>query len=163
MSYTADFWNALRFVEKWEGFFSDDKEDPGGKTKYGISDAGDGTVDGMIDLDRDGKGDVKVEDLTKGQAVEYLWNYYWIASGASALPYPYSAVVFDSAVNCGVGRARQWDRSARGNARKFLEMRTHFYGRLVASNPKLKKYYRGWINRMVDLRKLVDIESAPLA
>jgi len=158
MSYTADFWNALRFTEKWEGFFSDDKADPGGKTKYGISDAGDGTIDGLIDLDRDGKGDVKVEELTLGQACEYLWRWYWQAAECAALPWPYNACVFDAAVNCGVGRAKAWDRQAKGDWKKFLIIRTDFYLALVERQPNLRKYRRGWINRCVDMKKFCEIE-----
>ena len=158
MSYTADFWNALRFTEKWEGFFSDDKADPGGKTKYGISDAGDGTIDGLIDLDRDGKGDVKVEELTLGQAVEYLFKWYWQEAGCAGLPWPYAAVMFDTAVNCGVGRARQWDRQSKGNSKDFLIKRMDFYLQLCQARPDLRKFRKGWVNRVVDLRKFVETE-----
>jgi len=152
------FWQAMRFTEKWEGFFSNDKADPGGKTKYGISDAGDGTIDGMIDLDRDGKGDVKVEELTQGQAIEYLHRWYWQASGAASLPWPYAAVIFDTAVNCGVGRALQWDRESKGNSKQFLIRRMDYYLALCEKHPKLRKYRNGWVNRVVDLRKFVEAE-----
>ena len=85
MEPNNDFTTALKFTAEHEGFFSNDKADPGGKTKYGISDAGDGTIDGLIDLDRDGDGDVPVEELTEEQAIEYLFNHYWKAAGCNSI------------------------------------------------------------------------------
>ena len=169
-AYSNDFTQAVKFTAKWEGFFSNDSVDPGGKTKYGISDAGDGTVDGLIDLDRDGDGDVPVEELTQEQAVEYLYNHYWRASGCDAIAGGDNAVrgkqlglaiaVFDTAVNCGVNRALRWAHDA-ATVQGFLELRRQHYFRIIANNPSLGKYKKGWLNRLNDLSKYVAILDAP--
>lgn len=151
------FMEALKFVDRWEGFFSNNKADPGGKTKYGIADHSDGVIDGMIDLDGDGKGDVKVEDLTYEQAIKRLYDNYWVPSGAGEVPFSYGIVLFDTAVNCGVGRAKSIDRLAKGDPYKYLVERVGFYSRLVEKNPSLKIFYKGWINRCADLKKYVTV------
>ena len=151
-----NFMRALKFTMKWEGWFSNDKADPGGKTKYGISDAGDGTIDGLVDADRDGDGDVKVEDLTKEQAIAIYHKSYWLDSGCDKLELPMAVVVFDTAVNCGVGRALRWLKQAQ-TVKEFLALRVNHYHRIIDNNSELKKFYRGWINRVVDLKKYVEI------
>lgn len=169
MTYSNEFTQAVRFTAKWEGFFSNDKADPGGKTKYGISDAGDGVIDGLIDLDRDGDGDVRVEELTQEQAVQYLYNYYWLAAGCDVVAGGTPGVsepklglaiaLFDTAVNCGVHRAIRWARQA-NTVKQFLDMRRQHYYTIIRNNPDLAKYKKGWLNRLNDLSKLVDVLSA---
>lgn len=153
-----NFTRAMKFVGKWEGFYSDDKTDPGGKTKYGISDAGDGTVDGLIDLDRDGDGDVKAEDLTWEQALGIYWKFYWKAAGCDKMDAAMAVAVFDAAVNCGVGRATRWATDA-PDTETVIKRRILFYSNLVKNNHSLNKYFKGWMNRVVDLRKYCEILS----
>ena len=148
---------ALTFTSKWEGGFSNDKADPGGKTKYGISDAGDGTVDGLVE------GKTKVEDLTLPQAMEIYYRKYWLASGCGKLELPDAVAKFDAAVNCGVRRANQWGRSDRLPLYIIINKeRTAYYNRLIQQKPELNKFYKGWINRVVDLRKYCDILETEL-
>ena len=152
-----NFMKAMVFVKKWEGVFSDDSFDPGGKTKYGISDAGDGTIDGLVDIDRDGKGDVKVEELTLEQAIQCYYNSYYVPRGCNDMPLVWAVPVFDAAVNCGVGRAKKWFKKESEDTRAYNAIRREFYYDLVLKNKKLKKYINGWLNRIVDLNKYVDI------
>jgi len=151
-----NFMRAMKFTAKWEGFFSNDKTDPGGKTKYGISDAGDGIVDGLIDIDRDGVGDVPVEELTREQALEIFYNFYWLASGCGDLDLPMAVCVFDSAVNCGVTRAKRWLRYS-DDPKSLLDKRRQFYYSLIEERPPLRKYRNGWLNRLNDLHKYVSV------
>ena len=156
-----NFTKALTFTLKYEGGWVDDKDDPGGKTNYGISDAGDGTIDGLIDLDRDGSGDVPVADLTREQAIKIYYDHYWLKSGCKDLPLPIAVCVFDTAVNCGVGRAKYFLKNCR-DTNDYVARRINFYSKLITSNPKLTKFYKGWINRVVDLRKYADILAKEL-
>ena len=151
-----DFMKAMKFTMKWEGGWVNDKADPGGKTNYGISDAGDGTIDGLIDLDRDGDGDIKVEELTREQALNLYFKFYWLAAGCDKLPLPMAVVVFDTAVNCGVARAEDFYTTS-DTPSSYCGKRINFYTRLIDKKPALKKFYKGWINRVVDLRKYADI------
>lgn len=153
-----NFMTALKFTSKWEGGFSNDKVDPGGKTKFGISDAGDGTVDGLVDIDRNGTGDVPVEDLTLEQAVQVYYNAYWKPSGCDSMELPMAVAVFDTAVNCGVGRCKKWLDQAE-TAKEVLDLRRAHYYRIIDGNPKLRKFLKGWLNRLNDLHKYVEILS----
>lgn len=85
-----------------EGTYSNDPSDPGGETKYGIADARDGTVDGMVDLNADGIPDLKVKDLTLSDAKEIYEREYWIKARCDKLPPSLAPLVFDCAVNQGV-------------------------------------------------------------
>ena len=149
---------ALQFTLKYEGGWVNDKADPGGKTNYGISDAGDGTIDGMIDLDRDGDGDVKAEDLTREQAIKIYFDHYWKVAGCHRLELPMAVCVFDTAVNCGVVRALRWSKNET-DFEQILFKRTHHYTTIIDRNPKLQRFFKGWINRVVDLRKYCEILS----
>ena len=154
-----NFTKALEFVTKWEGIYSNDKFDPGGKTKYGISDAGDGTIDGLVDLDGDGTGDVKVEELTLEQAIQRYKTAYWDASKCDLLELPMAVAVFDSAVNCGVGKARYWLRQS-DTVKDLIVQRRAFYYALVDKKPTMQRYLKGWLNRLNDLDKYTTILSA---
>ena len=161
MTDSNNFTKAMEFVAKWEAGFADLKGDPGGKTKFGISDAGDGTIDGMIDLDRDGKGDVKVAELTLPEALEIYYKFYWLASGCEKLELPLSVVVFDTAVNCGVSRAKRWLKETQ-DPKTFIGIRKLYYYSLKPRpgfDPK--KFIKGWLNRLLDLDKFVHILATP--
>ena len=151
-----DFMRATKFTSKWEGGFVNDKVDPGGKTKYGISDAGDGTIDGLIDLERDGKGDIKVEDLTLEQAMNIYYKAYWLAAGCDKLELPLAVSVFDAAVNCGVKRAIDWLIPGM-STKDYNTRRVTFYTSLINKKPALSRFFKGWINRVNDLNKYVEI------
>jgi uncharacterized protein YgiM (DUF1202 family) len=84
-----------------EGGLSTDRSDPGNYrpdgtfigTKYGIS--------------ANAHPDVDIVNLTKEQALEIYKSQYWDAINADALPWPMCLVAFDTAVQHGVGVARQ--------------------------------------------------------
>lgn len=79
---------AFKLVLGIEGELTDDKNDTGGLTKYGISKAAFPNVD--------------IANLTvDGAKALYLTNY-WQAAKCDKLVWPLSALVFDAAVNQGV-------------------------------------------------------------
>lgn len=158
MSSDNNFTKAMTFVAKWEGIdLTNDPKDRGGKTKYGISDAGDGKRDGLVDIDADGKGDVRVEDLTLEQALQRYHKVYWLGSGADKLLLPLGVCVFDSAVNCGPGRAKQWLKASGGDTKKYIELRRIFYYDISEKNVSQQRFIKGWLNRLNDLSKYVQI------
>jgi len=79
---------AVSFVLGLEGGYSNDKRDPGGETKYGIS--------------RRAFPWMNIKTLTHEGAVEIYRKYYWDAAGCNDLPWPLAGYVFDGAVNQGV-------------------------------------------------------------
>ncbi|MHB8602203.1 MAG: glycoside hydrolase family 108 protein [Nitrosotalea sp.] len=143
-----DFKNSLAFVLKEEvgsaknGGYTNDPTDPGGETKYGISKRAHPNVD--------------IANLTPQQAADIYANEYWDALGCDNLTYPYSCVVFDSGVNCGVSRAAGWLRKST-SINDYLALRRQYYIDIINKNTSLMKYAKGWWNRMADLRKLVQI------
>lgn len=126
----------LDFVLKWEGGYVNDPGDPGGETKYGISKRAYPTVD--------------IRNLTKDEASSLYNRDYWIPCGCDTLEYPLNLVVFDSAVNCGVSRAKKWLKITKDPV-KYLQLRTTHY---QTRSPELKKrFLKGWLNRLADIRK----------
>ena len=115
--WTADHearWAAIYArLLKTEGGLVDNKKDPGGITKYGISlrllvikgliDANrDGYAD--FDLNRDGRVDaLDVRLLTPAHAEALYLKLFYIDTGFWSLPRPFDAAVFDFGVNAGTG------------------------------------------------------------
>lgn len=104
----AVFDHALRVVFLHEGLFSDDPDDPGGPTKYGISlraarKLGDIDGDGRLDFDLDGDGDVDLDDmrlLTPEKVVDALRRTWW-KPVYDRLPGHCAIKLFDLGVNMG--------------------------------------------------------------
>lgn len=156
----SNFPLAMSFVHKWEGGekYTDDKTDPGGETKWGIS--------------KRAYPDVDIKSLTKMEAEKLYERDYWLKIGADKMEKRLAIACFDSAVNCGVGRTRSWldelakekERNPQRNeswaARWMIQRRTQYYLDLVKKRPALNKYIKGWLNRVNDLSKYVDIVTA---
>jgi lysozyme family protein len=96
---------AFKIILEAEGGYSDDPDDTGGKTNYGIADARDGRLDGMADLDGDGIGDKPIAEVNSDDAKAIYRRDYWDACKCDQLPWPLSLYVFDAAVNQGVNPA----------------------------------------------------------
>lgn len=139
---------ALLFIAKWEwgndpnGGYTNDPRDPGGETKWGISKRAHPNVD--------------IKNLTLEQATEIYRKEYWTTAGCDSILFPDCVAVFDTAVNCGQGRARQWLRDSK-DIKDFLEKRAVHYLTIMQNNPSLKTFKNGWFNRLNDLKKYLDI------
>lgn len=143
---TLPFRKSLEFTLKHEGGYVNDPADPGGETKWGISKRAYPQED--------------IKNLSPERAATLYWRDYWVASGASNLPLPLAVAVFDTAVNCGVGRAKSFLQEA-PELEGFLERRKYHYLNLVEKNPKMKRFLNGWLNRLNDLKKYLELMSAP--
>src|SRR5580698_2156029 len=90
---------ALPIVLKFEGGFSDDPDDPGGRTNYGITQA---EYDAVYGAGRD------VLDITPAE-VQYIYDtQYWklgLCDILNAISDKLSLIHFDTCVNCGVTTA----------------------------------------------------------
>ena len=90
---------AVRMTLAEEGVFSHERNDPGGKTKFGITEErfklAAQTLPNHIRATR-------IEDLTVAEATIIYRVFDWDALGLSLLDDPWvAAELFDSAVNCG--------------------------------------------------------------
>jgi len=157
------FEKAIEFVLRWEGGYSNDPNDAGGETKYGIS--------------KRAYPNLTIETLTEVQAKVIYEKDYWKAAHCNLLPYPLSLAVFDYAVNAGPPRALKalqgavgaspdglWgsDTWAKTNeairkmgtkrlAVHLCNERANFYVDLVTKKPSQIKFLKGWMRRVFDL------------
>jgi lysozyme family protein len=154
----GDFAKAIKFVMKNEGGFSDDPQDSGGVTKYGIS--------------QKSYPDCDIENLTEEDAIEIYRRDFW-------LPYQdfddrLATKVFDLAVNMGHKRAVQiLQRSLQCLGAKVVDdgilgpmtkqsvdlanvdllltaiksEAAGIYRKLAAINTSQKKFLKGWLRR----------------
>lgn len=139
---------SLAFVLKWEGGLIDHKNDPGGITKYGISQRS------YPHLTRD-----DIKGMSKEFAAAMYLRDYWFANGCENMKWPLCLVAFDTAVNMG---RKRWmlfykDAVVKGKndaeiAMDVLESRRTFYLKL-ATRQKFKVFLKGWLNRLNDLKK----------
>lgn len=107
------FDDAVRGVLHQEGFFSNDPDDPGGITVWGISlrfarRIGDMNPDTIPDLDLNGDGKIDAIDIrlmTPQSAVKIYKEVFWDPYPYGRLPGVVSAKVFSLAVNTGPHQA----------------------------------------------------------
>jgi len=65
-------------------------------------------------------------------------------------------VVFDTAVNMGVSRAKTMLEKSNGNVDKYLALRQEKYKEFVQAKPSQKVFLKGWQNRVANLDKYVN-------
>jgi lysozyme family protein len=164
------FDTSLAFVLCWEGGFSDDPDDPGGRTNKGITQA---NYDEWRQTRNRPRGEVL--EINDDEVRAIYRTSYWEASYSPDLNPQLDLVQFDTAVNMGVGRAtRLLQRSLACGidgefgpvtraaaaacdlaqaASDYCNLRETYYRDLVHRNPKLQKFLNGWLNRLNALRK----------
>lgn len=141
-----DFEKAMEFVLKWEGGYSNDPNDPGGITIWGICQKY--HPDAVMEMEK---------LIEKGQkekahniAKEIYRKNYWEKANCEQLPYPYNVIHFDTAVNMGIRRALSF-LDACDDWRDYILMRLYAYSKFKQA----KLYFRGWANRTLDLYMLI--------
>lgn len=149
-----EFERAVQFVLKHEcgvnrdGTLRDgyvnDPDDPGGETKYGIS--------------KRAYPGVNIRELTLLDALAIYYKDYWYVGKNEK--FPVNLIVFDTAVNMGTKKAAQWLLACKDDWRLYIENRRQHYLGIIKTKPKLVKYKKGWMNRINDLVKFVEIELA---
>ena len=133
---SEEFKKAVLFVLKWEGGYNNDPNDSGKETNFGIS--------------KKSYPDEDIKNMTIERARKIYYENYWLKADCDNLPGPMNLIVFDTAVNCGVSRAKEF-LTASSDWQDFLFRRIDFYTKCSKANI----YLRGWINRVVDLYKEV--------
>lgn len=154
-----NFDQAFEALLKHEGGFSDHTDDPGGKTRYGITEA----------VAREVGYRGNMEDLPLDLAKRIYRDRYWDAVHADRLPAGVRYLVFDAAVNSGVGQSARWLQRALGVAddgvigpktiaaaaavneqvlaRRMLAQRLRF----MTDLKNWQAFSRGWSRRIADL------------
>ena len=139
-----------------------DPDDPGGTTKYGIS--------------QRAHKDVDIENLTYDQAVDIYNEHYYKPSKANSLPPELQEIYLDMVVNMGYSKAVKIVQKA-ANAKgagieedgklgpatlkavkdtklepeRLTAYRVAYYVGLCKKRPSLWKYYFGWFRRSVEV------------
>lgn len=149
---------------------TDDPNDSGGLTKYGISQKAYPGLD--------------IRNLTEAQAIAIYKRDYWDRIGGDKiLSYNVAYALFDQAVNRGVSSALKIAQKVAGVSQdgklgtntlnainaiseksfleKFLAFAIQEYKDLAAARPKDQKFLRGWLNRVTSISDYVGVK--PLA
>jgi lysozyme family protein len=158
----ADFEPAVAKTIRREGgdTLTDDPDDPGGLTRYGIS--------------KRAHPEVDPRNLTLESAKEIYRKEYWNTCQGEAIKSQLLAeLIFDSAVNMGVSQAIKLTQLAAGIeadgvlgnetmkaineadpatfAAAFTLAKVARYLALVKKNRKLEKYFYGWVRRTLEV------------
>ena len=171
--YTPQFLKSMEFVMKWEGGdkYTNDPDDPGGETKYGICKAAFPNED--------------IKNLTEDRANYLYYTHFWLKCCCNMMPMIVALPVFDMAVNngpknsilalqralcdCGfpilddglIGSTTLGAIHAipdkKDLAEECLQNREEHYDNCVKRRPKSAKYRKGWQNRVNDLRKVLSL------
>lgn len=165
---------SLPFVLRWEGGYVNHRNDPGGPTNKGVTQAvyDKWRVDQRLD-----KRDVKLLEDAEMRAIYEAG--YWIPPRCHLLESQLDLVQFDTAVNMGVGRAVRFlqgvvgckvdgdfgpgteravaacDQGAAMTA--YCQAREDFYRGLVQKDAKFEVFLKGWLNRLNALRKEIGL------
>lgn len=99
---------------------------------------------------------VDVKNLTREGAAQIYREKYWSAVDADNLPPALAAVMTDTAVNMGAGKAKELLQKSGGDIGSFLELRREHYKTLATSDPKkYGQFLNGWLARTDRLQALV--------
>lgn len=145
MTYSARFLEMWPWLMDWEGrAYENDPDDPGGATKFGI--------------DQRSHPRENIRTLTEERAKEIYWVEYWQKNGCEARSAPKGEVVFNCAVNAGIGRANKIMAAGANSASEFMTALENFYRNLAAARPRSAKFLKGWLNRCRSLRQKYRIQ-----
>lgn len=151
MQTNSEFEIAMKYLYSVEGGYSNNQADKGGATNFGITQA---TYNSY--RKNKGKAAQSVHNITKNEVEEIYFNNYWCLSGANKVKNKAIALIlFDSAVNHGVGTAKQMYVRAGDNVENFLNLRLEKYNAIVKRNPSQKVFLKGWNNRINKLRSFI--------
>lgn len=146
--YDARFEKLLNYIFMDEGGFTDDPDDRGGRTNFGI------TQD-SYNYYRDKRGIQRadVQKITKSEAKDIYYEDYYKTSGANKQKDIRDAyILFDTAVNFHPVTSRAMFKSVGGDFYRMLELRKQKH-REESMKPKQDKYLRGWLDRVDRIKR----------
>jgi lysozyme family protein len=143
--------------------YTNDPNDPGGETKFGIAKSANPTLD--------------ITHLTWDQAKAVYYSHYWLNTKCDKMNGRVAALVFDSAVNNGSGTAAKFLQRAIGVTddgaigpgtlatltlkdpimvcNSVCDQRISYYNSIVANKPSQSVYLAGWLRRVSEMRAFV--------
>lgn len=163
-----EFEDALKFVLKWEGGFTNHPKDPGGATNKGITQK-------VYDVYKVSRKHPKmsVKHILDFEVKDIYETKYWDLVRAKWLKAPLGLVMFDTAVNFGpAGAIRRLQKALKVTitgtwtqeisdvihecdagkvALEICKLRKIWRNYRVKQNPSQKVFLKGWLNRDNDL------------
>ena len=144
------FKKALQFVLKWEGGYVNNPNDKGGATNKGITQ---NTYNNWLKKHNRPFKDVK--NISNSEVEEIYYNNYWLAAGCNKMTSKLAVLVFDTAVNMGISRAKQFLKAAQWRyPDKFIQAREEKY-KEFAQYGNQNIFLKGWLNRLNDLKNFI--------
>jgi lysozyme family protein len=167
--------SALAFTLKYEGSYTNNPRDNGGATNYGITQR-------VFDAwqIKHGEPTEDVRDISMDTVNAIYEHDYWLAAHCDSMPDKLAMVVFDTAVNSGVGHAMRalqtclgigpdgaWgprtlaaikaldDDSEKTLVASYIDHRRDYCEDIVERNPGQSIFLRGWLARCDALEKEV--------
>ena len=169
------FLEAAQIILGHEGGLVDDPLDRGGRTNLGITqgtlNTARRTIPGLPE---------RVDDLTRAQALEIYRRLYWNAAKCDDLPEPVDFLMFDAAINCGVGGAAlqlqkalmrlganiradgaigpltmaafwsAWDSQKWRVIAALLMQRVRWHNDIIGRDKTQLRFIHGWLNRILE-------------
>lgn len=151
---SENFDKMLKFVLLREGGYSNNPNDKGGETNKGI------TYQTYNSYRKSrGLSPRSVKYITDEEVRDIYYNNYYKASGADKIQNPkLAAYVFDTAVNMGVSRAKEFLAKSGNNLNTYEQLRRNKYNQFVEYDSSQRCFLQGWNNRINSLREFVDNE-----
>ena len=176
------FLEAAQIILGHEGGLVDDPVDKGGRTNLGVTQ---GTLNGARAI-MPGLPE-HVDDLTRAQALEIYRRLYWDAAKCDRMPEPVDFLIFDAAINCGVGGAgRQLQRALNALGANLTEdgsigprtlaaldaawksdmwrviaallmQRVRWHNDIIGRDRTQLRFIHGWLNRILENSKTVGL------
>lgn len=151
---SENFDKMLKFVLLREGGYSNNPNDKGGETNKGI------TYQTYNSYRKSrGLSPRSVKYITDEEVRDIYYNNYYKASGADKIQNPkLAAYVFDTAVNMGVSRAKEFLAKSGNDLNTYEQLRRNKYNQFVEYDSSQRCFLQGWNNRINSLREFVDNE-----
>lgn len=145
------FEQALQFVLKWEGGYSNHPNDLGKATNKGIAQ---NTYNAWLTSKGIAKRDVK--NITDKEVKEIYCRNYWQKAGCENMTPKFAVLCFDTAVNMGVNRVSEFLKAAEYKyPDKFLLARIQKYNEFAKVQSQ-RGFLHGWLNRVFDLKEFIE-------
>lgn len=151
---SENFDKMLKFVLLREGGYSNNPNDKGGETNKGI------TYQTYNSYRKSrGLSPRSMKYITDEEVRDIYYNNYYKASGADKIQNPkLAAYVFDTAVNMGVSRAKEFLAKSGNDLNTYEQLRRNKYNQFVEYDSSQRCFLQGWNNRINSLREFVDNE-----
>ncbi len=168
------FERAQLAIKEYEGKFSNDPDDPGGPTNFGITHRTLAAWRGVAFVSAP-----QVRDMPYSEALDIYFARYWSVMRCSDLPGPMALAVYNIGVHCGTGTSANYLQRALNSGgaglkidgdigpatltavsaceqRQVTRELIDLYMTRLRGHPKWSKYGDGFTNRVAKLRKAVD-------